>query len=444
MAGLDNNTVLLLDGQAFKDISNNPKTIVNNGVTITDGKFDNSFYLNGTSNYLQISNIDFQNILSNDFTFEFYINITSYNQTYPTPFSIVSGESTAGRSLYIHTTPDVTAFTFGNGSNSPCIISTDALNVGEWYHMAMVRKGNTFKAFLNGSLVEEMDIDNFYVPSETNFYFGNLTPSNSSSYFNGKIDEVRVSNIARYNYNFTPPSKFTKDIEVSIVNENISINVLSEKIDTLDILINDVLYKTYKNVFSSFDCAIDKTLLCIGDNEITIKTTINEIYNIEIVKYTFDMDKLISTSSLKDVIDAQSICNNTIENCRIDLKNKLIEKGIDVKETNNIRSLISKLDEINIGKKWASGSIAEGSTSIQITNLEFTPSFVILMYNNIQLGQGNNNRCYVYTPSYNYSGYRKNSSYYSGFSNSHINIIENGFTSSSLDVAKYNVWYVFE
>ena len=80
MLGIDNNTVLMLHAEDFKDSSYSPKTVTNNGVTISSGKFDNAFVFNGTSSYLEINNIDLQSLLSNNFTIEFFVNMTSRNK----------------------------------------------------------------------------------------------------------------------------------------------------------------------------------------------------------------------------------------------------------------------------------------------------------------------------------------------------------------------------
>ena len=129
MLGIDNNTVLMLHAEDFKDSSYSPKTLTNNGVTISEGKFNNGFSFNGTSNYLKVNNIDLQSVLSNDFTIEFFVNMTSRNKSYPTPIAITSAVATANRSIWIHFDSNSTEFNFGNGSSSNIKITTSAISL---------------------------------------------------------------------------------------------------------------------------------------------------------------------------------------------------------------------------------------------------------------------------------------------------------------------------
>ena len=80
MAGIDNNTLLYLRGDSFTDLSPDPKTVDNNGVTLAnDGIFGKCFKFGSSKPYMSISNLS----LKGDYTIEFWMyneGITNYWQ----------------------------------------------------------------------------------------------------------------------------------------------------------------------------------------------------------------------------------------------------------------------------------------------------------------------------------------------------------------------------
>jgi len=94
-------------------------------------------------------------------------------------------------------------------------ISTPKLNVKT--HVAAVWDGSVYRLFVNG--VEEGQLLRIPNPSQnpkyTTFQIGGhgdfSNPSNKETFFHGILDEVRISNIARYTKDFTPAKRFTTD-----------------------------------------------------------------------------------------------------------------------------------------------------------------------------------------------------------------------------------------
>ncbi len=87
------------------------------------------------------------------------------------------------------------------------------LQLGQWFHVAVQYDGTTAKLFINGTLVDESTED-FSLASSTNYlnigarYWGSY-----SRYLEGRLDEIRISDVARYDNGFCPNrfSKFPKD-----------------------------------------------------------------------------------------------------------------------------------------------------------------------------------------------------------------------------------------
>ena len=77
--------------------------------------------------------------------------------------------------------------------------------INTWYHVALVRNGSNMLSFLNGVLANTLTISITSKDAGTTFNIG--TNNNAGNYFNGYIDEVRITKgIARYTSNFTVPS----------------------------------------------------------------------------------------------------------------------------------------------------------------------------------------------------------------------------------------------
>lgn len=94
-------------------------------------------------------------------------------------------------------------------------LSTTALVVNTWYHLAVVRNNTQYRFFING--VEQNSITSALQMQAAAFSTFRLG-GNTSSY-NGFIDEFRISNVARYTANFTPTTSI-----FSIDENTISLN----------------------------------------------------------------------------------------------------------------------------------------------------------------------------------------------------------------------------
>lgn len=97
-------------------------------------------------------------------------------------------------------------------------------------------------------------------------------------------------------------------------------------------------------------------------------------------------------STLKQLVDETTNIKNELKTCHTNLKNNLIEKGVECSDTDKLLSLVGKVGEIELGKKWASGehivnfpSTFVYSVEIDLSNLSFTPSVVVCELKNIQV-----------------------------------------------------------
>ena len=79
--------------------------------------------------------------------------------------------------------------------------------VNTWYHIAIVRNGGKISAYINGVLVGSVDKATTYEFSMLPTMIGHSLDTNTDlSGFAGYIDEFRISKVARWTADFTPPT----------------------------------------------------------------------------------------------------------------------------------------------------------------------------------------------------------------------------------------------
>jgi hypothetical protein len=140
-----------------------------------------------------------------DFTFDARIRVASL---LPSTFTICCHE-TDNDNNYRFLVGASGALTFVVRSSASNIINLNTgdgtISTGVWYHVAIVRSGNTFTLYING-VASGTDTDSDAIPNFTGtFKVGGKTSTIAQS-FEGWIDEFRFSNVARWTANFTPPT----------------------------------------------------------------------------------------------------------------------------------------------------------------------------------------------------------------------------------------------
>ena len=79
--------------------------------------------------------------------------------------------------------------------NGTTLTFATPLNKNQWYHVAATYGGGNLNLYLNGSLVATQAISGNIAADATRLTLGK-NPSSATNYFRGKIDEVRVFNVA--------------------------------------------------------------------------------------------------------------------------------------------------------------------------------------------------------------------------------------------------------
>lgn len=104
-----------------------------------------------------------------------------------------------------------------NGNIIASLRSDDSatdLNYDEWVHVAASRSGDTTRLFLDGNEVSYSTDSDFSLASSTNaLNIGARYWGGYSRYIDGKIDEIRISQIGRYSKDFTINREYVHTID---------------------------------------------------------------------------------------------------------------------------------------------------------------------------------------------------------------------------------------
>jgi len=168
-----------------------------------------SMAFDGTGDYLPATNKTLFDIGGEDFTAECWVNFNSLPADYQAIFSKYGADY-----QYQFLWDGANSRWFWNVnstvSGNTTVTFSDSLSTGIWYHIALVRIGTSYKVYKNGTQVGTTQTISGNINAGTRpFTLGStFNGSNVALYFlNGYIDDFRFTKgIARYPYNFTPPT----------------------------------------------------------------------------------------------------------------------------------------------------------------------------------------------------------------------------------------------
>lgn len=171
---------------------------------------DHSLSTNGTSAYVQGPSSSSLSI-AGAITVEAWIKIDSIG-AYRTIISKEAFQQTGtggGYRLAITDLGKVRLDLFQSHNTYTTAIGTTTVTPGVWQHVAGVFDGSQMRIYLNGVLNGTVSSTSGPATGSGNFYLGRFSYSLNPYYFNGLIDEARVSNAALYTSNFTPANSLT-------------------------------------------------------------------------------------------------------------------------------------------------------------------------------------------------------------------------------------------
>lgn len=259
MSIFDTNTLLLLHCDDFNDSCNN-YTITNNSVTISDeGKFGNCFSIN--QSYITF-NKSIELNCNTGFTIDFWINPSRFDAQYQ--YHLSSG-------LNFVSYDKNKVYCSICGINKDAFYANEPLLLNEFTHIAIVGENNVIKIFINGVLKASKDAINETQTFDTNnkffMYQSGATAHNPVC----KIDEFRISNVARWQTDFEVPVNEYEIVTLEKLSNESSLIDVNER---NEILLNGlgILKNNLKNNLISKDVsALD------SDSFSTLINKINDI-----------------------------------------------------------------------------------------------------------------------------------------------------------------------
>jgi hypothetical protein len=204
------NTSLLLNftNAGIRDATgkNVLETVGDTYVSTTQSKFSgSSIYFAGTDDYIVMPINQLINFTSSrSITIELWVYTTSSSRQFvigSNSFNSSTSDYSAG--IRIDWTPGVQCF-FGAGSVSLNLGAGVTANT--WHHLAFVYNGPTTTnyVFLNGSLITSSVASN--TMTQTNALLLGVQGSDRILDYTGYIQDLRISNFARYTSSFTAPT----------------------------------------------------------------------------------------------------------------------------------------------------------------------------------------------------------------------------------------------
>ncbi|MBI3193607.1 MAG: VCBS repeat-containing protein, partial [Ignavibacteriae bacterium] len=170
------------------------------------GVFGNARGFNGTSDYVRIASQ--VTIPNSAFTWEACIYLNSYPS--PTKFFTIMeqgvnpGDQMVTPALSILSTGQLDFFLYKIDQGNIHLYSNSILPLQRWIHVAAVYTTTQVLIYINGQLDGYTNY-NKGSDSYSNFYLGANVPYTGEAFFDGRIDEVRISNIARSVNEFNIP-----------------------------------------------------------------------------------------------------------------------------------------------------------------------------------------------------------------------------------------------
>lgn len=168
-----------------------------------------SLLLDGTGDYLEAQYTSSALGTEDDFTWEGWFRITAFPTTIGDRFTLANSGSNGYLQIeYEASGPDYD-FSVRLGTDFYVRFNVVDTSTSTWHHIALVKQGSNYYCFQNGTQCSvaatagTMTSSKGWASSSALDTIGRL-PNNTAFDMDGHIDEVRLSNVARYTTGFTP------------------------------------------------------------------------------------------------------------------------------------------------------------------------------------------------------------------------------------------------
>lgn len=203
----DANTLLLIHGNEVVDNSNYKRALANINISpVTVDKSINEKVLSfGSGKKVYTENGGFMDLGTGDFTIEWREYVLS---TTPDPGQVLAmSDINTTRYFNLEYYPNGKVILYVSGETVTTSFDLGSFEVGKWVHRALVRCNGKMAFYKDGTKQTEASYtDSFPYYSGSKITFGSSYGSGQASrWFDGYMEEIRISNVARWTANFTPP-----------------------------------------------------------------------------------------------------------------------------------------------------------------------------------------------------------------------------------------------
>jgi hypothetical protein len=169
-----------------------------------------SAYFDGVGDHLRVAHDSSLKFGTGNFTIEFWYRPIARTNNFAVLLSNTSEFVTGNIQIddRNNSTPTkFSVFIVNNSNSAASLVSTTTVANGTWYHLALVRNGTNIGLYVNGTSEASITVaSNFVVDDSANttgYQIGAYYNGDSTTIINGHIDEIRISNSARYTTNFS-------------------------------------------------------------------------------------------------------------------------------------------------------------------------------------------------------------------------------------------------
>lgn len=169
-------------------------------------------FVAASSQYLSAPNASWMNFGSGNFTVDFWVKFNSLptsggymylfahdqNANNYYSFSVANTSGTYSVGFQAYTSSSLNVNTSANSSPN--------LTTGTWYHFAVVCSGNSLYIFQTGTQIGSTQSITGSITNTGDFEIAALQGASAGHTLDGWFKEFRVSNVARWTSNFTPPT----------------------------------------------------------------------------------------------------------------------------------------------------------------------------------------------------------------------------------------------
>ena len=189
-------------GTHYDSTSNDDDGIPHHGVAQNvTGRINGADGFDGSDDYLNVAESSSLQITTPGITIEAWVNITAFSGTHDGGDMYIVNKITSSNKKGYGLLQDTyysrrkVGFYIGTGSANR-LRSTTELTANNWYHLTGTYDGSKMRIYLNGELDNSQDLVLNITNAQKDLYIGN-NYSGTTYLFNGKIDEVRISDVAR-------------------------------------------------------------------------------------------------------------------------------------------------------------------------------------------------------------------------------------------------------